>query len=67
MRGQDIVFHQPVKAKVAQAAFAGEKPSVQLTREFEVHQNQIVDWKKLLSERAAEGFGTPLRSLTRRW
>ena len=31
----------------------------ELTQEFEVHQNQIVDWKKQLAERAAEVFGKP--------
>ncbi len=52
--------HSPVfKAKVALAALAGDKTLGQLTQEFEVHQNQIVDWKKQLSERAAEVFGKP--------
>ncbi|AMK78595.1 transposase [Methylomonas denitrificans] len=50
--------HSPAfKAKVALAALAGDKTLAQLTQEFEVHQNQIVDWKKQLSERAAEVFG----------
>lgn len=49
--------HSPAfKAKVALAALAGDKTLAQLTQEFEVHQNQIVDWKKQLSERAAEVF-----------
>jgi transposase-like protein len=47
---------------VALAALAGDKTLAQLTQEFEVHQNQIVDWKKLLSERAAEVFGKPTES-----
>ncbi len=52
--------HSPAfKAKVALAALAGDKTLGQLTQEFEVHQNQIVDWKKQLSERAAEVFGKP--------
>ncbi len=52
--------HSPAfKAKVALAALAGDKTLAQLTQEFEVHQNQIVDWKKQLSERAAEVFGKP--------
>ncbi|MBS4052464.1 MAG: transposase, partial [Methylomonas sp.] len=47
--------HSPAfKAKVALAALAGDKTLAQLSQEFEVHQNQIVDWKKQLSERAAE-------------
>jgi transposase-like protein len=52
--------HSPAfKAKVALAALAGDKTLAQLTQEFEVHQNQIVDWKKQLSEQAAEVFGKP--------
>jgi len=55
--------HSPAfKAKVALAALAGDKTLAQLTQEFEVHQNQIVDWKKQLSERAAEVFGKSLES-----
>lgn len=52
--------HSPAfKAKVALAALAGDKTLAQLTQEFEIHQNQIVDWKKQLTERAAEVFGRP--------
>ena len=52
--------HSPAfKAKVALAALAGDKTLAQLTQEFEIHQNQIVDWKKQLTERAAEVFGKP--------
>jgi len=47
------------KATVALAALAGDKILAQLSQEFEVHQNQIVDWKKQLSERATEVFGKP--------
>ncbi|MGY6276132.1 IS3 family transposase [Methylomonas sp. MgM2] len=47
------------KAKVALAALAGDKTLAQLSQECEVHQNQIVDWKKQLSERAIEVFGKP--------
>lgn len=53
--------HSPAfKAKVALAALAGDKTLAQLTQEFEIHQNQIVDWKKQLTERAAEVFGKPV-------
>ncbi len=52
--------HSPAfKAKVALAALTGDKTLAQLTQEFEIHQNQIVDWKKQLTERAAEVFGKP--------
>lgn len=50
--------HSPAfKAKVALASLAGDKTLVQLTQEYEVHQNQIVDWKKQLTERIDEVFG----------
>jgi len=55
--------HSPAfKAKVALAALAGDKTLAQLSQEFEVHQNQIVDWKKQLTERSAELFGKPTES-----
>lgn len=55
--------HSPAfKAKVALAALAGDKTLAQLSQEFEVHQNQIVDWKRQLGERAAEVFGKPTDS-----
>jgi len=50
--------HSPAfKAKVAMAALAGDKTLAQLAQEFEVHPNQITDWKRQLMERAAEVFG----------
>jgi len=44
------------KAKVALAAMAGEKTLVELSQHFEVHPNQITNWKRQLSERAAVVF-----------
>ena len=50
--------HSPAfKAKVAMATLAGDKTLAQLAQEFEVHPNQITDWKRQLTERAAEVFG----------
>jgi len=50
--------HSPdFKAKVAMAALAGDKTLAQLAQEFEVHPNQITDWKRQLTERASEVFG----------
>jgi transposase len=45
------------KAKVALAALAGDKTLTELAQQFEVHPNQITDWKRQLNDRAAEVFG----------
>jgi transposase-like protein len=47
------------KAKVALAAIQGDKTLSQLAEEFEVHANQIVEWKKHLLAEAASVFGAP--------
>jgi transposase-like protein len=36
------------KAKVALAAIKAEKTLAELSSEFDVHQNQIIDWKNQL-------------------
>jgi transposase-like protein len=46
------------KAKRALAAVKGEQTLVQLTARFDVHPNQISQWKAELLERAAEVFAT---------
>lgn len=45
------------KAKVALSALTGDKTLTELAQQFEVHPNQITDWKRQLSDRAAEVFG----------
>ena len=49
--------HSPVfKAKVALAAIKGDRTLAQLSEQFDVHANQITDWKDQLVELAAEVF-----------
>ncbi len=51
--------HTPAfKAKVALAAIKGEKTLSELARLFDVHPNQITQWKALLQEGAADVFGS---------
>ena len=45
------------KAQVAVAALKGDKTLAELAQQFDVHPNQIADWKSQLMERAAQVFG----------
>ena len=45
------------KAKVALAALREDKTMAELCAQFEVHANQIGEWRKQLISRATEVFG----------
>ena len=50
--------HTPAfKAKVALAAVKGDRTIAQLAEQFDVHPNQITQWKAQLESRAADVFG----------
>jgi len=53
-RNHSAVF----KAKVALAAVKGESKLAGLAQRFDVHRNQITQWKSQLPERAADVFAS---------
>ena len=46
------------KAKVAFAAIKGDKTLAELSEHFDLHQNQIAEWKKQLLGQADTVFGS---------
>ena len=50
------------KAKVALAAIKGNQTLADLAQQFDVHPNQIMQWKAQLLEGAAGVFGSEARS-----
>ena len=50
--------HKPeFKAKVALAALQGDLTMAEIMKKFDVHTNQVTDWKKQLLSSAPEVFG----------
>jgi transposase-like protein len=50
--------HSPLfKAKVALSALKGDLTMAELVKKYDVHANQISDWKKQLLDSAADVFG----------
>ena len=55
--------HSPAfKAKVALEAIRGDKTLAELSKQYDVHPNQITDWKSQLLARAADVFGGEARA-----
>ena len=44
------------KANVALAAIKGDKTLAEIAQHFNVHPNQVMEWKRQLQERAADVF-----------
>jgi transposase len=52
--------HSPAfKAQVALAAMKGDKTLAELAQQYDIHPNQIADWKTQLLERATQVFDGP--------
>ena len=45
------------KAEVALAAVKGDRTIAELAQQYDIHPNQITDWKCQLLDRAAQVFG----------
>ena len=54
-------FSAEFKVKVALEAIKGQKTVAELAGEYEVHANQITQWKKQLLESLPEVFGCTWR------
>ena len=49
------------KARVALAAIKNDKTLIELTVQFDIHPNQISEWKQQLQESAPDVFGSLLK------
>lgn len=44
------------KAKVALASLRGDKTLAEIAQQYEIHPNQVTEWKRQLQERAGDVF-----------
>jgi transposase-like protein len=58
MRGKRRNHLPEFKAKVALAAIKGDRTLAELSEQFDVHQNEIQDWRKQLLDHADTVFGS---------
>ncbi|MFP6803628.1 MAG: transposase [Pseudomonadales bacterium] len=58
MRGKRRNHLPEFKAKVALAAIKGDRTLAELSEQFDVHQNEIQDWRKQLRDHADTVFGS---------
>jgi len=61
MRRKRRTHSAEFKAKVALAAIQGDLNMAELVKKFDVHANQITDWKKQLLNAASDVFGKDAR------
>lgn len=50
------------KVKVVLAAICGEKTLAELSSEFDIHQNQIINWKNQLIAASTQVFQIPKKN-----
>jgi len=53
---QRRVFSSQLKAEIALASLKGEKSLSELAAEYEVHPNQVSQWKRQFLEHASKAF-----------
>lgn len=53
------------KVKVALAAIKGDHTLAELSTQFDLHQNQIIDWKNQLLEQSINIFSRPTACIFR--
>ena len=54
-------FTSNFKAKVALEALKEQKTLSQIADQYQLHQNQVSDWKKTISDRLPELFETDIK------